>query len=79
MRSGARKRVVNLRRQTTMKKLLQSAKKTATNLKPADRQALLNSCYQAIDKAAKTGVIKPNTAARKKSQVARLLRQKSSS
>jgi ribosomal protein S20 len=35
-----------------------------------------NVAYQAIDKAAKRGVIKKNAAARKKSQVAKLIAKK---
>jgi small subunit ribosomal protein S20 len=42
---------------------------------PTGRQAqeLLSQAYKAIDKAAKTGILKKNAAARKKSRLARLL------
>ena len=33
----------------------------------------LPAIYKALDKAAKTGAIKPNTAARRKSRIAKLL------
>jgi ribosomal protein S20 len=36
---------------------------------------LLPATYKAIDKAAKRGVIKPNTASRKKSLVARIVKE----
>ncbi len=35
-----------------------------------EAEALLPNIYQAFDKAAKTGVLKKNTAARKKSRIA---------
>ena len=47
-------------------------------MKDASKDALaaldtmsLSAAYKAIDKAAKRGIIKPNTAARKKSRLAR--------
>jgi ribosomal protein S20 len=36
------------------------------------------TAYKAIDKAAKRGVIKPNTAARKKSRLAALIKRSAS-
>ena len=45
----------------------------AKDYKQAD--GWLPEAYKAIDKAAKRGVIKPNTAARKKSQIARLVKE----
>ena len=38
-------------------------------------EKLLASAYKAIDKASKTGFIKKNTAARKKSQLATLIKK----
>ncbi len=37
--------------------------------------ALLPNVYQAIDKAIKRGVIKLNTGSRKKSQIARIIKE----
>jgi small subunit ribosomal protein S20 len=66
IRNSARKRVFNDRRRNAMKSLTKEAK-------IAPSQDGLNKAYQAIDKAVKKGVIKPNAGARKKSQVARAL------
>jgi len=41
-----------------------------------DAAAQLSAAYKAIDKAAKRGIVKKNTAARKKSRVARLIAKK---
>ena len=66
LRVAHRRRVFNRRRLNTMREEVKSFKKTPT-------LELLPSAYQAIDKAKKRGVIKANTAARRKSQLAKLL------
>ncbi|MCC6290637.1 30S ribosomal protein S20 [Candidatus Nomurabacteria bacterium] len=67
IRSSARKRVFNLRRQKTMRDAVKIFIKA-----PSDK--LLPAAYQAIDKAMKRGIIKKSNAARKKARLARLLR-----
>lgn len=77
LRSDERKRVYNLRRARTMKdqsKLISDLVKVG---KIDEARAVLPAAYKAIDKAAKRGVIKKNTAARKKSQLASQVRQAS--
>jgi len=69
VRSSERKRVYNLRRTTAMRDVVKSVRKTATGGDVASAKALLPKAYAAIDKAAKRGVIKANTAARKKSRL----------
>ena len=64
LRVSARKRILNDRRRRAMKVAVKSVKITKT----ADE---LSKAYQAIDKAAKRGVIKKNTASRKKSRLAK--------
>ena len=66
LRVADRKRVLNDRRRRAMKTAVKSVKasKADTDLAKA---------FQAIDKAAKKGVIKKNTAARKKSRLAKSL------
>ncbi len=59
-----RRRVFNLRRSKTMKDAVKEAGK-------AKDAASLSTAFKAIDKAAKRGVIKKNTAARMKSRLAR--------
>ena len=72
LRSSLRKRVFNARRKTAMKEAIKDARKLTAG-KGTDSAALLSKAYQAIDKAAKRGIIKPNTAARKKSRLTILL------
>ena len=72
-RASLRKRVFNVRR----KRALTSTTKAVRNLiatgKDSDTAQSLSAAYQAIDKAAKRGIIKKNTASRKKSRLAKAL------
>jgi small subunit ribosomal protein S20 len=68
-RVSLRKRVFNDAR----RKALRGALKTARAANKGDTKAL-SLAYQAIDKALKRGIIKKNTAARRKAAVAKLLK-----
>lgn len=68
-RASLKKRVFNVRRKRALTDTTKKVKKLATTDASAARAAL-SEAYQAIDKAAKRGVIKPNTASRKKSRLA---------
>lgn len=68
-RASLKKHVFNLRR----KDALSATTKSFMKAPAADKLAL---AYQAIDKAAKRNVISKNTAARKKSRLARTLKAK---
>lgn len=57
----------NLARARAWKEAVRQTKKMPHN------KELLARAYQALDKAAKRGVIKKNTASRKKSRLARLI------
>jgi len=70
LRAGLRKKVFNDAR----KKALRDALKGARMAQKGDVQAL-SLAYAAIDKAYKRGVIKKNTAARRKAKVAKLLKK----
>ncbi len=75
MRNSARKRVFNLRRTRTMKDTVKEIRDLVTAGKGKDAQAKLSAAYQAIDKAMKRGVIKKNTASRKKSRLSALIKK----
>lgn len=68
-RSSLRKRVFNMRRKTTMNDVVKRVRKEVQAGNTDEAQKLIPNAYKAIDKAAKRGVIKPNTAARKKSRL----------
>ena len=70
IRSAARKHVFNLRRKDAMKDTTKSLTKLIAAKDVAGAEKLLPMAYKAIDKARKTGVIKSNTADRKKARLA---------
>lgn len=75
LRASKRKRVFNTFRKDAMKEGLKEIKKLVVSGKKADVEKMLASVSQAIDKAAKNGVIKKNTASRKKSRLAKMLKK----
>ncbi len=73
IRSSAKKHVFNLRRKDAMKDTTKSLTKALAAKDITGAEKLLPAAYAAIDKAKKRGVIKANTADRKKSRIARVL------
>lgn len=78
IRVAARKRVYNVRRLDTMRESIKDVKKMIIAKKWSDAEKELAVVYKAIDKAAKRGVIKKNTAARKKSRIIAFMRKSQS-
>ncbi len=73
LRVSKRKKTLNDNR----KKMMQDEIKKVSKLVKTDKksaQTELAKAYQAIDKAAKRGVIKKNTASRRKAKVAKMLK-----
>ncbi len=75
LRVSKRKRGFNLAQKETLNKTVKQFKKlvTAKNIKEA--QALVAQLQKTIDKSTKTGLIKKNTASRKKSRLVAMLRK----
>jgi small subunit ribosomal protein S20 len=69
LRGSERKRVFNIRRKRAMKDAEKALDKAVSSGDTKQAKELLPTVYKAIDKAAKRGVIKDNTAARKKSRL----------
>lgn len=74
-RQSERRYVFNLRRKEAMKEVVKNVKKAITAGDVAKAKELMPQAYKAIDKAAKRGVIKDNTAARKKSRLTAFVKQ----
>jgi small subunit ribosomal protein S20 len=73
LRVSKRKKTLNDNRKKTMQDEIKKVSKLVkTDKKSA--QTELAKAYQAIDKAAKRGVIKKNTASRRKAKVAKMLK-----
>lgn len=64
-----RKRILNKKRTLEMKKLVKEANTLVAAKEVKAVEEMMPKIYKAIDKAAKRGVIKKNTAARKKSRM----------
>ena len=73
VRGSLKKKAFNDRRKRTMKEIIKKIEKTA-KIDKTGAEKMLSSAYQAIDKAAKKGVIKKNNAARKKARLTRLVK-----
>ncbi len=76
-RSSARKRVFNLRRKAALHDATKAFTKSIASKDAAAAEKLLPAAFAAIDKARKRGIIKDNTADRKKARLAALVRRAS--
>ena len=74
LRVSTRRHVFNARRKKAMKDQVKVVGKFLNAKNARDAEKSLPKLYQAIDKAAKNGTIKKNTAARMKSRVMKQLR-----
>lgn len=73
IRQSQRRKASNLQKVKKLKNLLKEVMKFIAEKKTAEAKKLLPEVYQSLDKAAKTGLIKKNTASRKKSRIAKVL------
>jgi small subunit ribosomal protein S20 len=74
IRVSLRKKAINDRRTKTLKETVKNLEKAVKAGKKDEALKMLPSAYAAIDKAAKRGVIKKNTASRKKSRLSRIVK-----
>ncbi len=73
LRASKRKKLFNLKRKDDMQGAIKEYKKLLSSKKAEDAVKFLPKLQKAIDKAAKRGIIKKNTAARKKSRLMKKL------
>lgn len=76
LRQGITRRRRNLPKIKELKNLLKEVRGLVSEKKSEDARKLLPKIYKTLDKAAKIGLIKKNTAARKKSRIAKLANSK---
>lgn len=69
LRNSKKKRTYNLRRKNQMQSVIKEYKKLISAKKVEEAQKLVPKLQKVIDKAQKRGIIKKNTAARKKSRL----------
>jgi len=77
LRQNTKRKVKNLKRKNKVKSLTKQVRKLALATTTKEAQALLPQVYKALDKAAKTGVLKKTAASRKKSRIAKLIQKTS--
>ena len=77
-RASELKRVVNDRRRRTLKEAVKDVRKNILNKESKAIPSNLSLAYKALDKAAKTGVIKKGTASRRKARLAKAVAKSAS-
>lgn len=75
LRVSDRKNSINERTKKVLKEGVKSVQKLATNKKFKEAKEALSKAYSAIDKAAKKGVIKKNTASRRKARISKIAKE----
>jgi len=73
LRQNQRRRVRNLTKRKKLKKILKEVSGLISEKKIAEAKKILPQVYKILDKAAKTGLIKKNTADRKKSRITKMI------
>ncbi len=72
LRQSVKRKALNLRYKRAMKEKCKSMETLCAEGSKKEAKKLLPESMRAIDKAAKKGLIKKNTAARKKSRISRI-------
>lgn len=75
LRQSLKRRFLNRQQKAKIKDLLKQAKILISQKKAEEAKKLLPQIYKVMDKAAKTGLIKKNTASRKKSRLTRAIQK----
>jgi small subunit ribosomal protein S20 len=75
LRQAATRKAANDRTTKSMKEAVKKVEKLVHAKKVDDAKKAVSDAYRAIDKAAKKGVIKKNTAGRKKSRLSRITKK----
>jgi len=73
LRQNTRRRVRNLRKKRALKSLFKNIDFLVSQKKIEEAKKLVPQAFKLLDKAAKTNLIKKNTASRKKSRIVKML------
>jgi len=77
LRQNVKRRARNLVYKNKIKDLVKKVRSLVLEKKTEEAKKLLPQVYKILDKAAKAGVIKKNTASRKKARITRMINSKS--
>lgn len=72
LRGSLKKKAVNDRNKKNVKEAIKKIEKLVKEDKKSDAKKTLGEAFSAIDKAQKKGVLKKNTASRKKARLAKI-------
>lgn len=75
LRGSKRKRLFNLRKKEQISKTIKQVKKLLTEKDVKGAEALMSKVQKVLDKSAKTGLLKKNTVARKKSRISAMIKK----
>ena len=75
LRTGERKRGFNIVKKELLNKAYKQVKKLVAEKKIKEARAYMPQVQRIIDKSVKTGLLKKNTAARKKSRISALIKK----
>ncbi len=75
LRSSKRKRGFNTAKKELLNKAVKKVKKLVSEKKNKEALALMPEVQKIIDKSVKTGLLKKNTAARKKSRIVSMIKK----
>jgi len=77
LRQSLKRKYRNIQKKKIIKNLLKEVRNLISQKKIKEAKNLLPKVYKLLDKAAKTGLIKKNTANRKKARITKLINTKS--
>jgi small subunit ribosomal protein S20 len=73
LRQNISRKKRNITRKKNLKSVLKQANVLITQKKTKEAKGMLPKIYKTLDKSAKTGIIKKNTASRKKSRITKAI------
>jgi len=76
LRQSLKRRAQNFKTRAKIKNLIKEVRVLVSQKKKKEVEKFLPQIYKTLDKAAKTGIIKKNTASRKKSRLTKLINKK---
>lgn len=76
LRVSEKKNAINVRTKKNLKEGVKSLEKLVNAKNWKEAKTSLSEAYSAIDKAAKNGIIKKNTASRKKARLSKMSKEK---
>ncbi len=75
LRNSKRKRVFNVKKKELLNKAIKQVKKLVAGKKMKEAMAFMPEVQKIIDKSIKTGLLKKNTGARKKSRISAMIKK----